>query len=134
MMRNNVNSDAMAYRHYSPFSTTSYIGGPFQAFLNNPIRYDERLPLKEDYDITLQHCNKYRGALRVNAWHYIVRQSEQQGGCANFRNYIREKEQFELLRRKWGAQIVREDKQNLSNKKKLQIDYNPIIKIPINGI
>ena len=130
----NVNSDAMAYRHYSPFSTRSYIGGPFQAFLNNPLRYDERIPLKEDYDMTLQHCNKYRGALRLNAYHYNVRQSENKGGCATMRNYLKEKEQFELLAKKWGRRIVREDRQNLGKKQKRQLDYNPIINIPIRGI
>lgn len=125
----NCNSDAKAYRHMAPFSTTSYIGGPFQAFLNNPLRYDERLPLKEDYDMTLQHMNKYRGALRVNKYHYNCKQSKQAGGCAAYRNYKREKEQLELLQKKWGKKIVKEDKASVKN-----FDYNPIIHVPIKGI
>ena len=60
------NKDALSYRQTTPFSTVSYIGGPFQCFLKeNDLRYDERLPVKEDYDMTLQQCNKYRGCLRV---------------------------------------------------------------------
>ena len=109
----NCNSDTMSYRQYSPFSTTSYIGGPFQCFLKgNELRYDERLPLKEDYDMTLQNMNLYRGALRLNKYHYVCRQSEQKGGCAMYRNMEREKEQFELLRKKWGSNIVRLDTSN----------------------
>lgn len=136
----NCNSDAKAYSHCSPFSTVSYIGGPFQCFLKgNELRYDERLPLKEDYDMTLQNMNKYRGALRVNKYHYVCRQSEQKGGCAMYRNMEREKEQFELLRQKWGSKIVkmdtgRKEGKKGNKKKRVYIDYNPIIKVPIKGI
>lgn len=125
----NCLTDSMAYRHYSPFSTTAFIGAPFHAHLRNPIRYDERLPLEEDYDITLQHMNVYRGALRFNAYNYDCKQSKQTGGCANYRNIAREKEQFELLQKKWGSRIVKQDNASIKN-----FDYNPIIHIPIKGI
>ena len=86
--------------------------------------------------MTLQNMNKYRGALRLNKYHYVCRQSEQKGGCAMYRNMEREKEQFELLRKKWGSKIVRLDTSNKGRSKKNRkyIDYNPIIKIPIKGI
>lgn len=131
----NLNKDAMAYRHSVPFSTTSVILGPFSVHLKNPIRYDERLPLKEDYDLSIQHLNKYRGVLRVNSIHYDCLQSENAGGCAAMRNLQREKEQFELLQRKWGSKIVKQDGSNKGHsKKKKQFDYNPIIKVPIKGV
>ena len=131
------NADAMAYNQARPFATISYIGGPFQAFLNgNPLRYDERLPLKEDYDMTLQNCNMYRGCLRVNKIHYYAKQSKQAGGCATYRNLEREKEQLELLRKKWGSKIVQNDiADNLNQKKQRRtLDYNPVIKVPIKGL
>ena len=104
----NCNCDPMAYRHNTPFSTRSYIGGPFQCFLKgNRCWYDERLPLKEDYDMTLQQLNMERVVLRVNAYHYICKQSEQKGGCAAYRNRQREEEQLEALRKKWGGQLLR---------------------------
>lgn len=133
----NCNSDAQSYRQYTPFGTVQYIGGPFQAFLNNPLRYDEKLPLKEDYDMTLQQCNKYRGCLRINAWHYYVKQSIQAGGCATYRNEDRERQQFEALQKKWGSDIVKRDssdKSHKATKAKRREDYNPIIKIPIKGV
>ena len=50
----NLLKDQLAYKHSVPFSTTKVILGPFSAFLKgNQCRYDERLPLKEDYDIFL---------------------------------------------------------------------------------
>ena len=132
----NCNADALSYRQYSPFSTVSYIGGPFQCFLNNPLRYDENLPLKEDYDMTLQHCNKYRGCLRINKYYYNCKQSKQAGGCATYRNYDRERQQLEALQKKWGKDIVKIDKTKNNNQKRKskELDYNPIIKIPIKGI
>ena len=133
----NCNQDAMSYRPtYIPFHTNQYIGGPLQVFLKgNECWYDERLPLKEDYDMTLQQCNRYRGCLRLNFLTYNVKQSEQAGGCATYRTMLREKEQFELLQKKWGKKIVREDKSNKGGtKKQKRFDYNPIIKVPIKGI
>ena len=133
----NINRDALSYRHYTPFSTNSVVLGVFGCFLKGmECRYDEALPLKEDYDMFIQNCNKYRGVLRLNAYHYVCRQSEQKGGCAMYRNMEREKEQFELLQKKWGSRIVRLDTSNKghSKKSKKYIDYNPVIKIPIKGV
>lgn len=131
------NQDALSYRQTTPFSTVSYIGSPFSVFLKgNPLRYDERLPLKEDYDMTLQNCDKYRGCLRVNKYHYDCKQSKQAGGCATYRNYERETEQLRLLQKKWGKRIVKIDTVLNHNAKKVKknIDYNPIIRIPISGV
>lgn len=133
----NINSDTMSFRQYSPFSTNSVVLGPFGVFLKcMECRYDEALPLKEDYDMFIQNCNKYRGVLRLNGYHYICRQSEQKGGCAQYRNMEREKQQFEMLQKKWGSKIVRLDTSNKGRSKKDRkyIDYNPIVKIPIKGI
>ena len=133
----NCNIDARSYSQNIPFSTVSYIGGPFQCFLRgNECRYDENLPLKEDYDMTLQNCNRYRGCLRVNKYHYIVKQATQAGGCATYRNYAREKQQLDALLRKWGSRIVKIDRSNKgkTKKEKVNIDFNPIIKVPIKGV
>ena len=133
----NCNRDARSYMQYTPFSTVSYIGGPFQCFLRgNECRYDENLPLKEDYDMTLQNCNRYRGCLRVNKFHYMVKQAEQPGGCAAYRNYAREQQQFDALRQKWGSRIVKTDRSNKGKSKKdrVNFDFNPIIKVPIKGV
>lgn len=131
----NCNSDAISYRHYSPFSFVSVILGPFCVHLKNEVRYDCRLPLKEDYDIALQHLNKYRGILRLNFAHYMCNQSNLAGGCSMQRNMIQEKRQFELLQKKWGNGIVKRDTSNKGRSKKVKsFDYNPIIKVPIKGI
>ena len=134
----NVNFDPQSYRHYTPFSTVSYIGGPFQCFIKgNECWYDEDLPLKEDYDMTLQQLNKYRVALRVNKYHYMVKQAQQKGGCAAYRNYEKEEQQLKALQQKWGSDIVKidtSDRSHQSTKQRVRIDFNPVIKVPIRGV
>ena len=126
----NCVEDKGAYMEHKPFGFTQYIGGPFQAHLkDSEIRYDESLPLKEDYDITLQHMLKHGGALRINYAHYNVKQAEQSGGCATYRNLEKEKEQFFMLQRKWGKDIIKRDR-----KSKKSFDFNPILKVPLKGM
>lgn len=134
----NVNSDGQVYREQTPFSLKSYIGGPFMVHVDHDVRYDERLPLKEDYDFTLALLNKYRRILRVNAFYYLTLQMAQVGGCATYRSTDREIEQLRLLQRKWGSKIVRADSLNTSRnhltKKVRKFDVNPIIHPPIRGV
>lgn len=132
----NCIQDKGSYREYTPFGLTSYIGGPFQAFVDCPLRYDESLPLKEDYDLSLQVLNKYRMNLRFNMVHYFAKQHTNEGGCATYRTMEREKEQLLLLQKKWGSRIVRTDSGNSHVRRKKQVthDINPIIKIPILGV
>lgn len=130
--------DKGAYRENTPFCTVSYIGGPFQAFRPNPLRYDEDLPLKEDYDMTLQHLNKFRAALRMNMYCYQVKQNEQAGGCAMYRSLDRERAQFKLLQEKWGSEIVRvdagNDKSMVRTRRAKSYDINPRMMAPIMGV
>lgn len=129
----NCLADKGAYREYTPFGTCQYIGGPFQGHRNNDLRYDEKIYLKEDYDMTLQILNKYRRNLRMNMYHYVCEQATIKGGCADYRNVEREKQQNLLFQRKWGDKIVRFDTSNKSGKEKT-FDINPIIKVPIKGV
>lgn len=134
----NVNPDKQCYREYTPFSMVSYIGGPFMVHMDTDLRFDEKLPLKEDYDFTLQTLNKYRKVLRVNKYSYEAKQTEQAGGCAVYRNVDREREQLMLLRKKWGSGIVRDDslensRSHKSSKLK-RFDINPLIVAPIRGV
>ena len=134
----NVNSDGQVYREQTPFSLRSYVGGPFMVHVKHSCRYDERLPLKEDYDFTLQLLNRYRRILRVNAYYYLTLQMAQPGGCATYRSVDAEREQLAVLQRKWGSDIVRADSlassRNHLTKKKRNYDVNPIIHPPIAGV
>jgi hypothetical protein len=138
----NVNNDKQVYREYTPFSLLGYIGGPFSVHLPNPIRYDEDLPLKEDYDMTLQHLNRFRRVLRLNKVYYMAKQggsgtaSGQKGGCSIYRNIEEEKRQLLALQKKWGPKIVKVDNcvRNHMTTKRKAFDVNPVISVPIPGV
>lgn len=135
----NCNPDQMCYKQFQPFSTMSFLGGPFQCFLKgNRCRYDEALPLKEDYDMVLQQVNKERYVLRVNYYHFVCEQSTNKGGCAAMRNREKEAQQFDALVEKWGSDIVKRDKTThrggARDKERVFEDYNPVIRIPIKGV
>lgn len=132
----NCLTDKASYREYTPFGTRQYIGGPFQAHINNPLRYEEVIYLKEDYDMTIQILNKYRKNLRLNMFHYDCNQANLKGGCAEYRNKSREADHNKMLLKKWGSKIIRFDTGNrqVTRKRQVSYDINPIIKIPISGV
>lgn len=120
----NLLDDPQAYREYSPFSTLAVILGPFSAHIRNPLRYDERLGLKEDYDLALQHLRKYKGILRFNKYSYKVDHITLDGGCANYRMKDRERREIKIFQNKWGKKVVKIKDNSI----------NPVVKCPLSGI
>jgi hypothetical protein len=121
----NVQSDPKFYREYSPFSMLSVCLGPFQAFCNNPIRYDERIYLKEDYDMCLQVLHRYHKILRFNKFFYLVNHINKTGGVVSYRTRQKEMEHMLLLEKKWGSRVVKFDTSK---------DIDPRVSIPLKGI
>lgn len=74
----------------------------------SPVRFDERLRLKEDYDFTLAHVREHGGVVRVDelAPQFVHRTNA--GGAVAIRTAEREQEAIALLREKWGA-VVRDN-------------------------
>lgn len=136
----NLNQDKQSYREYTPFSMTSNIGGPFMVHMPHPLRYDDRMPTKDDYDMTLQQLNKFRKVLRLNKFFYVAKQggsgTGQKGGCSLKRNVANEIAQNKILQKKWGTIIVKFDynSRSHSTKKIRRFDINPVVKVPIGGV
>lgn len=122
----NQQFDPMFYREYSPLSLLSPILGPFMGIRKTDLRFDLRLPLKEDYDFSLQVLNRHRKVLRFNAWHYVVGHLEVKGGCASSRTMAAEREQMAVFKRKWGP-VVAETRRGRES-------VNPLVKWPVPGI
>lgn len=121
----NVQSDPKFYKETSPFSMLSPVLGPFQGFVDCPLRYDEDIPLKEDYDLSLQVLQKYHKILRFNMYYYLVNHFDKPGGVVSYRTKQREIENLERLVQKWGKKVI---KYNLNK------DVDPIVKVPLKGI
>jgi len=128
----NCVDDKGAYREYTPFSCKSYCSASFHGLdlqRLGALRYDERLPLKEDYDMCLQVLNRDRKLLRFNMLHMMKNDHANLGGCAMYRNIDKERQQMDLLIRKWGGRIVSRDLKSSELH-----DINPIVRPPIPGI
>ena len=123
----NILDDAKAYREYTPFSFLAPILGPFSCIItkDNPLRYDERLGLNEDYDFFIQNIQKYKKVLRCNKFHYIADHLDKPGGCGAYRLLDNERKQAEIMQGKWGENIVRYD---------FSKGTNPKIYLPIKGV
>lgn len=120
----NIIDNRQAYRENLPFVTQSVVLGTFCGHIKNPLQYDERLGLKEDYDMALQHLRKYKGILRFNKYYYLAEHITMDGGCSSYRLQAEERKQIELLQRKWGDKIVRIKDTSI----------NPIVKSPLKGV
>ena len=129
----NILGDKGSYREYTPLGYTSTISASFMGFYKNKLRFDESLPLKDDYDFCLQNFNEYRKILRFNYACMVKKDHGNLGGCADYRTMSREMDQLLLLQKKWGKKIVKFDKSQ-RGKKHRKFDLNPIINCPIKGI
>ena len=134
----NPATDKGSYQENTPFSTKSYVSGSFNLWIKKTdLRFDEKLPLKEDYDMTIQICRRHRQLLRFNQYFLLKDDHANVGGCAAYRTVSREVDQLRDLRNKWGGDIVRSDggeARAFRKKDKRAVDINPIIRVPISGV
>lgn len=105
-------NDPIAYNIQKPYSFKKPILGPFTGMIANPLRYDETMPLKEDYDLFMQHMNEYGMVLRCNYLCYDCDHLKLPGGCQTHRNEEEERRQQGLLQKKWGAKYIRYNEKN----------------------
>lgn len=132
----NCLGDKGSYREYTPFACKSYISASFHGLIDPELRYDETIPLKEDFDFCIQNLREYRSTLRFNMCSMVKKDHGNPGGCAVYRTIEKEKEQLALLQRKWGSRIIKNDlgASSVTRTKKVSFDLNPMMKVPIPGI
>lgn len=120
----NLANDMRFYREYSPFSTLSVIGANILGIIDNPLRFDERLRVKEDYDYSLRHIYKYRRAIRFNKYCIQVTHLVNEGGCASYRTEEVEMDALKTMQKKFGTKVVkRASNQNYTR-----------VRVPFKGI
>lgn len=124
----NVHADRQSYDEYAPFNFLSVVLAPFHAITSElpaNIRYDERIPLKEDYDFSLQVLHKYHKVLKFKKYHYQVNHHNKKGGVVSYRTMQKEEEMNNILLRKWGSKVVSYD---------MAKSVNPKVKPNLKGI
>jgi hypothetical protein len=126
----NLNTDGRNYQQYKPFSLTQPILGPCSGHLFHDLLYDEKMDLKEDYDISIQALNKYRKILRLNKYAVDADHKSNKGGCVSYRTLEREEAACKAIEKKWGTHIIHYN----IEKGKYTSYLNGIVHIPINGV
>jgi hypothetical protein len=103
----NQGRDELWYETYKPFNLLAPILGPWTGHLDPVLRYDERVPMKEDYDFFLQNIRKHRKALRLNKYHYLHDHGSMVGGVVSQRTLDMEESNVLRMREKWGDTVFK---------------------------
>ena len=86
------------------YQTNILITAPFTLTKPNPIRFDNKLKLKEDYDYTLQHIQN-TGCIRYHKYLFNFKRYGNSGGAVSYRTNQLEQEAINYLQTKWGECI-----------------------------
>jgi hypothetical protein len=87
-----------------------FIVGDFIIVKPNPLRFDENMRLKEDYDYTLQHIKEYKGCVRYGKYLNTFKHYSNKGGAVAYRTSDLEQDTINYLINKWGECIVKNTK------------------------
>ena len=102
----NVAANAFYFDPFKPIKLHHFILGDFSVIKPTDLRFDTRFKLKEDYDYTLQHIQKYGGVARCDSIIAKFKHRVNKGGAVDIRTPEIEQESIRLLRKKWGRNIV----------------------------
>ena len=82
-----------------------FIVGSMSVYRPDPcgIRYDTKMTLKEDYDVTLSHITTYGGVCRINAILPTFKHYTNPGGAVDVRNTDEEQKNIAYLKNKWNG-------------------------------
>lgn len=98
-----------SYFFREDYSSRNFIVGDLIAVApDSPLRFDEKLKLKEDYDYTCQNLARYGVALRVNRIMASFSHRTNRGGAVAVRSPELEQESIAYLKNKWGD-VVRDN-------------------------
>jgi len=92
-------SDEFSHRHF--------VLGDFLVADSTPLRFDEKLTLKEDYDFVCAHIEKYGSVVRCNRLTFTAKHYSNSGGAVDTRDDagIKEQENMAILFEKWPNAI-----------------------------
>ena len=83
------------------------LGDLFLTHAKQTLRFDEEMTLKEDYDFTMQHIEKYGRVSRLDWLMGKFKHRTNSGGAVSIRTKEEELRNIEHLKKKWGEDIIR---------------------------
>jgi hypothetical protein len=84
-----------------------FIIGTAMGIINNDLRFDETIKLKEDYDFTLQNMVKYGKTLRFNFVSVMASHYGNKGGCVDYRTEQLESDAVDHLLAKYPTKLIK---------------------------
>mmetsp|Transcript_60640 Transcript_60640/g.130146 ORF Transcript_60640/g.130146 Transcript_60640/m.130146 type:complete len:501 (-) Transcript_60640:185-1687(-) len=89
--------------HDDPLCRNGFIIGDFFVADVSPLRFDEEMNLKEDYDFTCSHLDKYGSVMRLDRMTVSAKHYSNSGGAVTMRDKKGKEEQrnIQILHRKW---------------------------------
>jgi len=125
------NKDDRTHKEFMPFNLTNIVLGPFQGHLEHNLIFDERVGTKDDYDMALQHLNKYKKVLRFNKYAYDCEHGDNKGGIVAYRTKEKEIEYCKNIMLKWGKKII---SYQIPPRKTTDLLNAKKVNIPIKGV
>lgn len=95
-------SSPMSQYDEKPFLFKTYVTASCMGIVNDTdLRFDEAFKVKEDYEISCRHIEKYGGILGVRYVYWENRHWDTNGGCGDYRTDSMERDCIERLIRKY---------------------------------
>lgn len=91
------------------FVRKNFILGDFFVADKSPVRFDQEMTLKEDYDFTCAHINAHGSVMRCNRMTLNVKHYSNAGGACTNRDKkgLEERRNIDILHRKWPGAFRR---------------------------
>jgi hypothetical protein len=103
----NVATDPKFYRIYDPIHYKTIIVATFFGIIITDLRFDESVPLKEDYDFALQHIKRDGKIIRFCKFALRTKHHTNPGGCVDYRTSELERQAADRLIQKWGTRVIK---------------------------
>lgn len=93
---------------YKPFLWRSYVTASFMGICNESgIRFDERFPVKEDYELNLRCVVEDGGVVAARYIHWTNSHWHDEGGCKDYRSQKMEQAAIDLLKQTYPLMVRR---------------------------
>lgn len=102
-------ANAFFFNPKKPLHHNAFVVGDFLMVQPSEPRFDPNLRLKEDYDFTAQHLERYGCALRVGYYLATFAHRTNRGGAVGYRTEELEQEAIAYLKTKW-PDVITENK------------------------
>jgi hypothetical protein len=93
---------------FKPFLFRSYVTGSFMGIVNDgAVRFDERFPVKEDYELALRCIKQDGGIVAARYLYWENSHWKDKGGCSAYRTQVMELQAIKLLASMYPGMIRR---------------------------